>query len=45
MQYHPEASPGPWDSNHFFDQFLLMVEQVKKGQWKPGQFPKVAGAH
>ncbi len=45
MQYHPEASPGPWDSNHFFDQFLLMVEQVKKGQWKAGQFPKVGGAH
>jgi carbamoyl-phosphate synthase small subunit len=45
MQYHPEASPGPWDSNHFFDQFLVMVEQCKKGQWKPGQFPKVAGAH
>jgi carbamoyl-phosphate synthase small subunit len=45
MQYHPEASPGPWDSNHFFDQFLAMVEQCKKGHWKPGQFPKVAGAH
>lgn len=45
MQYHPEASPGPWDSNHFFDQFLAMVEQCKKGQWVPGKFPKVAGAH
>jgi carbamoyl-phosphate synthase small subunit len=45
MQYHPEASPGPWDSNHFFDQFLLMVEQCKAGQWKAGQFPKVPGAH
>jgi carbamoyl-phosphate synthase small subunit len=45
MQYHPEASPGPWDSGHFFDQFVQMVDQVKKGQWKPGQFPKVAGAH
>jgi carbamoyl-phosphate synthase small subunit len=45
MQYHPEASPGPWDSGHFFDQFLLMVEQCKTGQWKPGQFPKVPGAH
>ena len=45
MQYHPEASPGPWDSNHFFDQFLAMVDQCKKGQWKAGQFPKVPGAH
>jgi carbamoyl-phosphate synthase small subunit len=45
MQYHPEASPGPWDSNHFFDQFLMMVEQCKAGKWKAGQFPKVAGAH
>ncbi|HUR62049.1 MAG TPA: glutamine-hydrolyzing carbamoyl-phosphate synthase small subunit [Candidatus Thermoplasmatota archaeon] len=45
MQYHPEASPGPWDSNHFFDQFQLMVEQCKTGQWKAGQFPKVPGAH
>ncbi|MEK6986062.1 MAG: glutamine-hydrolyzing carbamoyl-phosphate synthase small subunit [Candidatus Thermoplasmatota archaeon] len=45
MQYHPEASPGPWDSNHFFDQFLLMVEQVKAGKWVPGKFPKVGGAH
>ncbi|MCA1810969.1 MAG: glutamine-hydrolyzing carbamoyl-phosphate synthase small subunit [Halobacteriales archaeon] len=45
MQYHPEASPGPWDSNHFFDQFALMVEQCKAGQWKAGQFPKVPGAH
>lgn len=45
MQYHPEASPGPWDSNHFFDQFHAMVDQVKKGTWKPGQFPHVVGAH
>ena len=45
MQYHPEASPGPWDSNHFFDQFWQMVDQCKKGHWKAGQFPKVAGAH
>lgn len=45
MQYHPEASPGPWDSNHFFDQFLAMVQQCRAGQWKPGAFPKVPGAH
>ncbi len=45
MQYHPEASPGPWDSGHFFDQFWQMVDQCKKGQWKAWQFPKVAGSH
>jgi len=45
MQYHPEASPGPWDSNHFFDQFWQMVDDCKKGKWKPGAFPKVQGAH
>ncbi len=45
MQYHPEASPGPWDSGHFFDQFLAMVEQCRSGKWKPGEFPKVPGAH
>ncbi|MES2154240.1 MAG: glutamine-hydrolyzing carbamoyl-phosphate synthase small subunit [bacterium] len=45
MQYHPEASPGPWDSGHFFDQFLAMVEQCKAGKWQPGAFPKVPGSH
>jgi carbamoyl-phosphate synthase small subunit len=45
MQYHPEACPGPRDSGHFFDQFLVMVQECKAGKWRPGQFPKVAGAH
>ena len=25
IQYHPEASPGPWDSSYLFDRFLAMV--------------------
>ena len=25
VQYHPEASPGPQDTIHFFDQFLKEV--------------------
>jgi len=25
VQYHPEASPGPHDSNYLFDQFLEMI--------------------
>lgn len=27
VQYHPEASPGPHDSNYLFDQFMEMVEE------------------
>jgi carbamoyl-phosphate synthase small subunit len=28
VQYHPEASPGPHDSDYLFAQFLEMMEQV-----------------
>lgn len=27
VQYHPEASPGPHDSQYLFDQFMEMVKQ------------------
>lgn len=27
VQYHPEASPGPHDSQYLFDQFIEMVKQ------------------
>lgn len=30
VQYHPEASPGPEDANHLFDQFLAMIKDHKK---------------
>jgi carbamoyl-phosphate synthase small subunit len=30
VQYHPEASPGPHDSNYLFDQFVSMVKEAKK---------------
>jgi carbamoyl-phosphate synthase small subunit len=30
VQYHPEASPGPEDANHLFDQFLNMIESEKQ---------------
>jgi carbamoyl-phosphate synthase small subunit len=30
VQYHPEASPGPHDSNYLFDEFLGMVKSEKK---------------
>ncbi|MCC6945347.1 MAG: glutamine-hydrolyzing carbamoyl-phosphate synthase small subunit [Thermomicrobiales bacterium] len=27
VQFHPEASPGPWDSGILFDEFLSMIEK------------------
>jgi carbamoyl-phosphate synthase small subunit len=30
VQYHPEASPGPHDSNYLFDQFVTMVKENEK---------------
>jgi carbamoyl-phosphate synthase small subunit len=27
VQYHPEASPGPHDSDYLFDQFVTMMER------------------
>ncbi len=29
IQYHSEASPGPWDNTYLFDQFLEMMRQEK----------------
>ncbi len=31
VQYHPEASPGPYDNSYLFDQFILMMDK-KKGE-------------
>ena len=28
VQYHPEASPGPHDSDYLFDEFMRMMERV-----------------
>ena len=30
VQYHPESSPGPQDSDHLFDRFIDMMEEVKR---------------
>jgi carbamoyl-phosphate synthase small subunit len=30
VQYHPEASPGPHDSNYLFDQFVSMMSEEKQ---------------
>ena len=29
VQYHPEASPGPYDSDYLFDRFLDMIREHK----------------
>jgi carbamoyl-phosphate synthase small subunit len=29
VQYHPEASPGPHDSNYLFDDFVAMIKKHK----------------
>lgn len=29
IQYHPEASPGPQDSNYLFDQFISHIQKSK----------------
>ncbi|MFT5497278.1 MAG: carbamoyl-phosphate synthase small subunit [Kiritimatiellia bacterium] len=29
VQYHPEAAPGPHDSNYLFDQFINMIDEHK----------------
>ena len=31
VQFHPEASPGPVDSNYLFDDFMDMIALAKKG--------------
>ena len=30
VQYHPEARPGPSDSNYLFDEFIAMMKDFKK---------------
>lgn len=30
VQYHPEASPGPEDANHLFDDFIELMEKEQK---------------
>ncbi len=27
VQYHPEAHPGPWDSDYLFDEFISLMER------------------
>jgi carbamoyl-phosphate synthase small subunit len=32
VQYHPEASPGPHDSEYLFDQFIESIKESKKAR-------------
>ena len=32
VQYHPEASPGPHDSEYLFDQFIENINEAKKSR-------------
>jgi carbamoyl-phosphate synthase small subunit len=34
VQYHPEASPGPHDSNYLFDDFVAMINEAKSSKLK-----------
>lgn len=33
VQYHPEARPGPDDSDYLFDDFMKMVDDYRAGRW------------
>lgn len=35
VQYHPEARPGPDDSDGLFDEFIELMDQVREGRWTP----------
>ena len=35
VQYHPEASPGPHDSDYLFGQFMTMIEQERVSAARP----------
>jgi carbamoyl-phosphate synthase small subunit len=37
VQYHPEASPGPWDSRYLFDDFKKLMEDYKTKKNEPNK--------
>jgi carbamoyl-phosphate synthase small subunit len=41
VQFHPEASPGPYDSEYIFDQFMEMMNQFNMNR-KKGAVPNAA---
>lgn len=37
VQYHPEARPGPNDSNYLFDEFTALMKSVREGSFESCQ--------
>ncbi|MBX6352210.1 MAG: glutamine-hydrolyzing carbamoyl-phosphate synthase small subunit [Thermoflavifilum sp.] len=35
VQYHPEARPGPDDSDGLFDEFIRLMDDYWEGRWTP----------
>jgi carbamoyl-phosphate synthase small subunit len=35
VQYHPEARPGPDDSDSLFDEFIRLMDEFWEGRWVP----------
>lgn len=33
VQYHPEARPGPDDSDYLFDEFMQLMDAYREGRW------------
>ena len=33
VQYHPEARPGPDDSDYLFDDFMKLMDDFREGRW------------
>ncbi len=45
VQYHPEASPGPWDSSYLFDDFLTMIQTFKQNNPTPPSQTVMVSTH
>lgn len=42
VQFHPESSPGPWDTEFLFDKFIASIKACKKaGKLVPLEVPAV----
>ncbi|MCR8635139.1 carbamoyl phosphate synthase small subunit [Paenibacillus radicis (ex Xue et al. 2023)] len=45
VQFHPEAAPGPYDSNTLFDQFLDMIHQFQRNRALGNLLESSTGKH
>jgi carbamoyl-phosphate synthase small subunit len=44
IQYHPEASPGPFDSSYLFDDFVDMIRKFKQDNPQPPRQSQIYAA-